>query len=245
MNTKPKAQASRPEHLFLFNDLVGSVGLVKAAILSDIYYWLAQGKEPWRTYENWSSWLCVNRKTIARNVDQLVSIETISRKRTRLFNGGLGAYQFSLTKHENSKYVLGLHKGFFANEYSSNDLGSMEKGKVSKPKFQMVQVDSIEKLGDLTLAYIVNGLAWTAASLEAEAVNYYSISFLAKRLNLERKTLKRNLDSLEERGLLNMKFNGRQVSIELFNEANEVQENHYGWSEGVREKRIEGFDGCL
>lgn len=246
MVKKTIAQASKPDRLFLFNGLISSIGLVKAAILSDLYFWFSKDIEPWRTYENWSNWLCVNRRTIARQVDLLESnTGTIKRKRTRLRGGGLGAYQFLPTEHENSKYVSNLYNGLFTNEFSTNDLGSMERDKASKPKFQMVYVDSIESLGGLTSAYIVNSLAWTAANLDGNSINYDSISFLAKRLHLERKTVKRSLDKLNENGLVNMEFSGRKVAIELINEAYQVQENFDCWIDEVREKRIEAFNECL
>lgn len=246
MATKSKAQAKKPNRLFLFNDLISRVGLVQAAILGDLYFWFSKDIEPWRTYENWSSWLCVNRRTIARQVDLLVNkTSAVTRKRTRLASGGLGAYRFSPTKHGNSEYVSSLYNGLSANKYSTNDLGGLERDKVLKPKFQMVYVDSIESLGGLTSAYIVNSLAWTAANLDGDSINYYSISFLAKRLNIERNALKRNLDKLKGSGLISMEFRGRQITIELLNEAYEVQENFDNWIEEVREKRVEAFDQSL
>lgn len=246
MVKKTIAQASKPERLFLFNDLIGRVGLVQAAILSDLYFWFSKDIEPWRTYENWSSWLCVNRRTIARQVDLLESnTVTIKRKRTRLRGGGLGAYKFSPTEHENSKYSSSLYNGLFTNEFSTNDLGSLERDKVSKPKFQMLYVDSIESLGGLTSAYIVNSLAWTAVNLDEEVIQYYSISSLAKRLNIGRITLKRNLDKLEEQGLVSLEFDGRKIAIELLKDAYQVQEDFLVWLEDVREKRIEAFNQSL
>jgi DNA-binding MarR family transcriptional regulator len=241
METPSKAQASRPVHLFLSNDLVKAVGLVEAAILADLNYWFIQGKNPWRTYQNWAEWLGVSVKTIGKHIKSLTEKSFLNKERTRLSGGGLGAYKYSKSTHENSKFAYQTYKDIFNNKHSSNDLGSIDQDYVNNPKFQLVQLDSISALGDLTLAYIINSLAWFAASLETYRIEYSSISSLATRLNIRRNTLTRCLDKLERNKALVMTSEGWKIQIELLNEGKKVQEDFFIWLSGVQEKRLHAF----
>lgn len=239
------AQASKPERLFIFNDVVKHVGITQAAIISDLYFWFSRQTHPWRTYQNWADWLCVDKRTVARQVKTIdKKVDAINRERTR-YSGGLGAYKFSPTKHENSKYLLSLYERLLNNQYSDNDIGSLDQDFVKKPKFQMVYVDSIKTLGGLMPAYIINSLAWYAANLGSDTVSYQSMSALATRLNIDRVTLIRNVELMERKGFLFKTMEGKRLSFELMNEAYEVQNDFFNWLEVVREKRIESFNQCF
>ena len=242
METSSKAQANRPVHLFLSSDLVKAVGLVEAAILADLNYWFVHGDNPWRTYQNWAEWFSVSEKTIGKHIKSLTEKGLLNKKRTRLSRGGLGAYQYSKSTHENSKFAYQIYKGIFNNKYSNNDLGSIDKDYVNNPKFQLVQLDSISTFGGLTLAYIINSLAWFAASLDSYEVQYNSTSSLASRLNIKRNTLTRGLDRLERNKTLMLTNKGWKIKIELLNEGKNVQNDFFIWLDDIRKKRLDVFE---
>lgn len=235
-STKTKAQANTPDRLFLYGDLVGKLGLVQAAIISDLYFWFVKGEQPWRTYQNWADWLGVSTKTIARQVEDLTNdVKAVNRKRTQLSNGGKGAYKFSLSNSKNSKYLYKIYSELASNKHSTNDLGSLDGEEIYTPNYQMVYVESIGKLGGLELAYVVNSLAWSTANY---IDNYTSISYLADRLNLNRTSLKRYLGKLEDLGLLAIKSDGRRLSIALKGDAKSVENDFYIWCENMRDQRL-------
>lgn len=235
-NTKAPAQAKIPDRLFLYGELVDELGVIQAAILSDLYFWFVKGEQPWRTYQNWSDWLGVSTKTIARQVERLVnSTEAINRKRTILSSGGKGAYKFSLSNTKKSKYIFQLYSELASNKHSTNDLGSIDGESISSPNYQMVYVNSIGKFGGLELAYVVNCLAWNSANC---IDNYSSISYLAERLNLNRTSLKRYLNGLNDLGLLSLNSDGRRVFVTLEGEANQVAKDFFEWNEAIREERM-------
>lgn len=234
-STKTKAQANTPDRLFLYGGLVSRFGLVQAAIISDLYFWFAKGVQPWRTYQNWADWLSVSTKTIARQVEQLANkAEVVNRTRTRLKGGGLGAYQFSLANSEESKYIYKLYSELTTNKHSTNDLGSLDGECIGAPSYQMVYVESISRLGGLELAYVVNCLAWSSANY---IDHYSSVSYLATRFSLNRKSLTRYLAKLEALNLIALKNDEDRVFITLKGEALQVEKDFYEWNEAIRECR--------
>jgi hypothetical protein len=215
---KKRGESSRPTNLFLLTQCVESFGVLDAAILADLYYWIAKGDEPWRKAQEHADLFAVNEKTIRNHSKDLaVKRECFGRRISMLKNGKQGACKYFPTKSGNSKSLKEQYIALFNQGFKKTDFGKvLEQEVIEVPKFITLPVAFIERLKDINLAYLLARLYWITFSENPNPIfRFSSQNKLAKTMLLNRTTLKRYLDFLQKNYYLThtLQSNGIVITI--------------------------------
>ena len=203
---KDKMSTVCPEKIFLCNQVIELNGLLDAAIVGDLFYWLAKGEQPWRKAEDYAEMFKVDAKTILRHFDRLTDeLKYLSRKRTRLNNGKYGAYRFSDNQTKSSKALLSIYKGILQNSDIANDFGEFNQEEPEYkevPSIQLLHIGSIADLKCYKSSYLLGRLCWAEVARGQEELFFASKSHFASWSGLQRKTAIRVLDKLKLKGVI-------------------------------------------
>jgi hypothetical protein len=200
-----------PPKIFLLDQIVEKQGVLSAALIGDLYFWIAkeeleQNSSPWKVNCDYAFWFNKHEKTIARNLEKLHSIGWLSRERGRHPKGYLWGYNYTKAKTENSNIILNLYKSFIKNEFKSNDHGEFDPNDANakqNPKYQMLHTSTITELQNLDQAYVLDRLCWIFHSREDTQLSYRSYNHLSGALNMKPKKVISIIDTLERKKLLN------------------------------------------
>jgi hypothetical protein len=215
---KKRGESSRPINLFLLTQCVKLFGVLDAAILADLYYWIAKGDEPWRKAQEHADLFAVNEKTIRiHSKDLSDKYKCLGRKISMLKNGKQGACKYFPTKSENSKSLKAQYVALFNQGFKKTDFGKvLEQEVIEVPNFITLPVAFIERLKDINLAYLLVRLYWITFSENPNPVfRFSSQNKLAKAMLLNRSTLIRYLDFLQKYDYLThtLQNNGIEITI--------------------------------
>ena len=211
---KKRATSARPTNLFLLTQCVELFGVLDAAILAELYYWIAQGDEPWRKAQEHADLFAVNEKTIRRHsIDLANKHQCFGRRDSMLKNGKKGACKYFAKKSGNSKALKEQYQALFNRGFKKTDFGEYMAGEVIEvQRYVTLPVAYIERLKDIELAYLLARLYWVTFSENPSLeFRFSSQNKLAKAMFMNRTTLMRNLDLLQEYGYL--KHYGRTNGI--------------------------------
>ncbi|MED5236155.1 MAG: hypothetical protein VYD79_12880 [Pseudomonadota bacterium] len=195
-----------PEKIFLCDQVIELSSLLDAAIIGDLFYWLAKGEKPWRKAEDYAEMFNVDAKTILRHFDRLTDeLKYLSRRRTRLNNGKYGAYRFSDNQTKSSKALLSIYKGILQNSDIANDFGEFNQEEPEYkevPSIQLLHIGSIAELKCYKSSYLLGRLCWAEIARGQEELFFASKSHFTNWTGLQRKTAIRVLDKLKGKGLI-------------------------------------------
>jgi hypothetical protein len=163
---KKRGESSRPTNLFLLTQCVELFGVLDAAILADLYYWIAKGDEPWRKAQEHADLFDVNEKTIRiHSKDLSDKHKCLGRKISILKSGKQGACKYFSTKSENSKSLKAQYIALFNQGFKKTDFGkALDQEVIEVPNFITLPVAFIERLKDINLAYLLARLYWITFS---------------------------------------------------------------------------------
>jgi hypothetical protein len=199
-----------PPKIFILDQLVQIQGVLGAALIGEIYFWIAkaelqQNKNPWKLNCNYASWFNKHERTIGRKLERLHSIGWLDRKRSRHPKGYLWGYTYTKANNQNSDIILNYYKSFIKNEFVTNDHGNFDPNDTDakeNPTFQMLHTSSIAELGDLDEAYVLDRLSWIFHSREDTQLSYRSYNHLSSALNMKPKKVIGIIHKLERKQLL-------------------------------------------
>ncbi|MDO6691803.1 hypothetical protein Q4574_00845 [Aliiglaciecola sp. 3_MG-2023] len=238
---KKRGESARPENIFLLTRCVEIFGILDAAILADLYYWIAQGKEPWRKAQEHADLFAVNEKTIRAHSKYLAEKhKCFGRRISMLKNGKQGACKYFPTKSENSKALKEQYYALFNNGFKKTDFGKfMAEEVIEVPKYITLPIAFIERLKNINLAYLLARLYWITFSENPDPVfRFRSQAKLARAMLLNRTTLLRYLNLLEDYKYLTHsdQANGIVISINTDSDLYEILSD---WIVDNQEARVE------
>lgn len=235
MTSNRKTLTTRPEKIFLLDQVVQNFGVLEAAIVGDLYFWIAKGSKPWRLVEDYSELFMLNEKTIREKMKVMFEQHQLFyRKRTRMNEGYLGAYQYWAGKSGNSQTLLSIYVDLLNNEHHTNDFGRFEEGYSEIPAFQMLTTEAIEQTGNVKSAYLLCRLAWAQSANCQKELYFNSKRHFTAWTNLGSRTAYRHLVKLRQLEALTIKEekNCLSVSVNQENSTLEYMES-YQWSKAV------------
>lgn len=239
--SKNKMSTVCPEKIFLCNQVIELSGLLDAAIIGDLFYWLAKGEKPWRRAEDYAEMFKVNVKTILRHFDRLADeLKYISRKRTRLNNGKYGAYSFSVNKTASSKALLSIYQSILQNSDIANDFGEFnheEPEYREVPSIQLLHIGSITVLDCYKSSYLLGRLCWAEIARGQDELHFFSKAHFASWSGLQRNTALRVLDKLRSKGVVD--FGCTNESFIVRTRSCRLQNFFISYMEGKQEVRVE------
>tara|TARA_R110001583_G_scaffold31348_2_gene107273 strand:+ start:1275 stop:2033 length:759 start_codon:yes stop_codon:yes gene_type:complete len=200
-----RATSARPTNLFLLTQCVELFGVLDAAILAELYYWIAKGDEPWRKAQEHADLFSVNEKTIRRHsIDLAKKHQCFGRRDSMLKNGKKGACKYFAKKGGNSKALKEQYQALFNRGFNKTDFGECMTGEVVEvQRFVTLPVAFIERLKDIEQAYLLARLYWiTFSENPSLEFRFSSQNRLAKAMFMNRTTLMRYLDLLQEKNYL-------------------------------------------
>jgi hypothetical protein len=240
---KRRVTSARPTNLFLLTQCVELFGVLDAAILADLFYWIAQGDEPWRKAQEHADLFAVNEKTIRlHSINLAVEHGCYGRRDSMLKNGKKGACKYFAIKTGNSKALKDQYHALFNRGFKKTDFGEFMAGEVTEvPKYITLPVAYIERLKDINLAYLLARLHWITFSEDPSPVfRFSSQNKLAKAMLLNRTTLMRYLDLLQVyKHLTHTEHdNGIVISINQDSDLYELMNDWIGEKQELREALI-------
>jgi hypothetical protein len=242
---KKQAESSRPKNIFLLTQCVENFGVLDAAILADLYYWIAKGDEPWRKAQTHADLFAVNEKTIrTHSKDLAVKRECFGRRISMLNNGKQGACKYFPTKAKNSKILKEQYTALFNQGFKKTDFGEFMGNEVKEaPDFITLPVAYIERLKNINLAYLLARLYWiTFSESPSLTFRFNSQNKLSKVMMINRTTLMRYLDFLQLHGYLSHVTQSNGITI-CINDDSELYEQMSVWISKNQEAREEAIMG--
>ena len=242
----PKASKStRPDKIFLLDQVVEKFSVLEAAIAGDLYYWIAKGEQPWRVVSDYSTWFEVNEKTIRLKIKNMDSAKFFNVTRTRMRSGSYGANKFSKSNSNSSKALFNGYTSLLNNEFEGKDFGEFDPNEPSYkeiPRFQMLFLETIHEVGDLKAAYLLDRICWAMNTRGQSSLYFRSVSHFAEWSNLDRKTAQRKLEYLETAGLLESETTQTELVINAYEESpaffrfsTYIEDKEEARHEGIRE----------
>lgn len=217
MSGNVKLTTTRPEKIFLCDQVIQYTSILDAAIIGDLYYWIAKGKKPWRKASDYENLFCVNEKTIRNRFTSLTSeYRYLNRKRPRLDNGGYGAYQFSSNNTGNSKALVSIYQGILNNSDIKHDFGDFDPSDTDYreiPRTQLLLVCSIEQTNCIKSAYLLDRLCWAMVSRCQDELYLSNKAHLARWSGIKYKTAFRLIERLKKLGLADFAYKSGQLVI--------------------------------
>jgi hypothetical protein len=206
------SKSTHPEKIFIYNRAVEKYGLLKAAVVGELYFWFVNGKKGlYRRYEDHAIFFQVEYSCISNAHKTLTDEHNIfKRRRGRSENhGGLLSYHYSPGSNDFCRELMSIYAGIFDHSESKSDLGDFCDPDtvcfVQTPKVLTVLTSLIDEFKDLTTAYIYSRLCWVNYSeIESNSFNFKSMVTLSDWLGLDRSTVRRRLLKLERCGYLSM-----------------------------------------
>ncbi|WP_370243700.1 hypothetical protein [Marisediminitalea sp.] len=223
---KTNTRSTRPVKVFLLDQVVENLSVLDAAIVGDLYYWIAKDLNPWRNADDYAKFFKVNEKTVRSRL-QLLSDhhKYFKRRRTRMKSGYLGAYEYSACQNSNSVALKGIYKRLLEKCSSLSDFGKFdpEWSEVQEiPEFQVLTLSSIESCGDIKSAYLLCRLAWGQAVHEQGELCFRSIKHFEKWSNLGERTAQRHLEKLEAKGFATSSKVGSDFMVSVYQSNSDV-----------------------
>lgn len=217
MSDNLKLTTTRPEKIFLCDQVIQYTSILDAAIIGDLYYWIAKGKKPWRKASDYENLFRVNEKTIRNRFNSLTNeYRYLNRKRPRLDNGGFGAYQFSSNTTDNSKALLTIYQGILNNSDIKQDYGEFDPYDTNYreiPHTQLLLITSIEQTRCIKSAYILDRLCWAMVKRGQDELYFSNKAHLARWSSIKYKTAFRLIERLKKLGLADFEFRSGQLVI--------------------------------
>lgn len=239
----PKAtRSTRPEKIFMLDQVVQGYGILQAAITGELYFWIAKNNKPWRVMSDYAQWFGVSEKTIRRNVDNLVAEKFFRKSRTRLGQGQFGANQFTKLSSNNSETLVAYYQSLIANTFDSNDFGDYDHdGSEYRdiPEFQMLFIDTIHEVGDIKAAYLLDRICW-GGNANAGAMAFRSDPHFARWANMDRKTAERKLKQLQRQNLVMTATKSNHLFVQA-NQSSRAFERHQDFMTNKEELRSAGI----
>jgi hypothetical protein len=232
-----------PDKIFLLDQVVEKFSVLDAAIAGELYYWIAKGEQPWRVVSDYATWFLVNEKTIRLNIKNLDAKKFFKVTRTRMRSGSYGANKFSKSNSGNSKALVGMYVSLLNNNFESKDFGEFDPNEPEyreTPKFQILFLKTIQEVGDLKAAYILDRICWAFNCYCEESRGFNSMTHFARWANLDRKTAERKLRFLEKNGFLESKESGGNLVITVF-EVSPAYSRFANYQEEKAESRKNGI----
>lgn len=243
----PKASKSvRPEKLFLLDQVVEKFSVLEAAITADLFYWIFKVEKPWKVVSDYAGWFGVNEKTIRRNIINLADAKCFKVNRTRMRSGSFGANQFSKSNSGNSKVLYDLYASLFNNNFDSKDFGEFtpdESDYKECPRFQILFVDSIDEVEDIKAAYLLDRICWAMIARGQSELYFSSEAHFSRWANLDRKTSKRKLDHLRQKGMANYGQYGNRLVVSASEECSAFARFSYFMEEKEECRKVGIVDG--
>lgn len=241
-------EASKPEVIFMMKGCIREFGVLQAAIIADVMYWIVQGKEPWIKAQKHADWFYVNEKTIRTNSKELAEHRCFGRRTSHLKNGKKGACKYFPIKSTNYKTIYNFYFAMFNRENKTTDLGKFAgcdtqvKEVADFVTFPLIYLDEI---GDITTAYLLAKLHWVTFSDEPSlSFRYSSKSTLARAMNLNRTTMGRHLEWLSNNCYIDYQEDDKGNGIKIrVNESIHLYSEMLNWVEANQQKRREGVLG--
>lgn len=237
-------EASKPESIFLMKECVKTFGVLKAAIIADVMFWIIQDKEPWIKAQKHADWFHVNEKTIRSNSKGLAKHGCFGRRISHLKNGKQGACKYFPVKQPNYRTIYNFYYAMFNNNNPNSDLGKFTGGDSEVREvanFVTFPLLYIEEIGDVTTAYILTKLYWITFSKDPSLIiRYRSKTRFGHAMHLDRNTAMRHLKWLSENGYVDYIDYDSGIKIT-------VQENNFLYSimqnliEVSQQKRNDGI----
>lgn len=238
--------STKPSKLFIYEKSVEKYGLLKAAVIADLYFWFVNEKKPFRRYQDHALWFHVKSSCIGNAHNSLTDDhELFTRHRPRSKeHGGLLSYVYSYGSNEFCKELLLMYADLFDHCERKSDLGNYIETCVmhldQKPKILTLLTSTIDEFEDLTTAYIYSRLCWVNHSdIESNSFSFLSMVRLSNWLGLNKTTVRRRMDKLEKEGYLNYQL-GHRVNITL-NINTGAYNDYEEWIFGVLEQRSEAI----
>ena len=245
----PKASLStRPEKIFLLDQVVEKFSVLDAAIAGELYYWIAKGEQPWRVVSDYATWFLVNEKTIRLNIKNLDAAKFFKVTRTRMRSGSYGANKFGKSNSGNSKALLNEYLALLNNNFESKDFGEFDPDEPAFkeiPKFQLLFIKTIQEVGDLKAAYIFDRICWALNTKCQESLYFRSLSHFAKWSNMDRKTAQRKLDYLAAHKHVETEMTQGRLTVTAYEESlaycrfsNFIEEKEEARKDGIMEATL-------
>lgn len=217
MSENIKLTTTRPEKIFLCDQVIQYTSILDAAIIGDLYYWIAKGKKPWRKASDYENLFRVNEKTIRNRFNSLTNeYRYLNRKRPRLDNGGFGAYQFSSNNTSNSKTLVSIYQGILNNSDINHDFGDFDPSETDYreiPRTQLLLTSSIEQTNCIKSAYLLDRICWAMVSRCQGELYFSNKAHLARWSSIKYKTAFRLIESLKTLGLADFDCKSGQLII--------------------------------
>lgn len=225
MKKNKQLSTTRPEKIFLCDRVIRNNSLLDAAIIGDLFYWIAKGKEPWRKAEDYEVLFHVNEKTIRRHFEIISQdLRYLNRSRPRLNNGGFGAYKFHANKTSSSRFLLSTYEGILLNSDIKHDYGDFDPYEPDYreiPDMQLLLVNSIEQTRNISAAYILDRICWALVVRGQDELYFSSKAHFAKWTSFKYKTALRTLDRLRALDIADFEHRGSQLVVWV-NECNSL-----------------------
>jgi len=248
VSDKTKSLSTRPEKIFIYDAAIQRYGLLKAAIVGELYYWLAIEKKPFRRYQDHAVLFHVSRACAGYAHTSLTDKSNLFKRnqpRSKKHGGKL-AYNYEIGSDEFCAELKDNYRSIIRNEKRKSDFGEFYAP--DEPMFNLhakthtILTDIIDEFADLNKAYIYTRLCWFSYTAEVGSnhFSFNSIASLANLLGLNRTTLTRRLDELVELDCIEYEISVHHLSV-LLHSNNQCYEIYQNWINGVNEKRTDGI----
>lgn len=241
-----KMLTARPEKLFLNHQVIEHNGVLTAAIVGDLFYWLAKGAKPWRLARDYAELFNVNEKTIRLHFDKLVDeLNYISRARTRMGDGKLGAYQFKANSKADSKALLSIYKSILNNSNIKGDFGEFDPNCPDYkeiPTTQLLLMSTVAETRCIKSAYLLDRINWALVARYQDELCFRDKGHLSNWLGLPYKTAGRLLDRLTNLGMVSYEIKNDQLIVASYTNSSRdffesyMSDKHESRSTAVAEK---------
>lgn len=215
INTQLKTK--RPEKIFLCEQIIQNHSLLDAAIIGELYFWIAKFGKLWRRAEDYEELFHVNEKTIRNHLILLSEVSRyLDRKRPRLNNGGFGAYEFTSNNTKSSKALLAMYQGILNNSDIKNDFGAFDPSDTNYkeiPRTQLLLIASIEQTKCIKSAYLLDRLCWAMVSRGQNELYFSNKAHFARWSSIKYKTAFRIIERLKQLGLADFDYKSGQLVI--------------------------------
>jgi len=204
MSNIKKVRSTRPTKIFLLEQIIKSSGLLNAAMIGDLYYWICKGESPWRNAHDFADWFHVSDQAILNHSKELSErLQYLSRNRTRMKKGHRGAYSYCANKTPSSKNLTDIYANILSNASINRDFGEFDPNcdeYKEIPTVQLLLIDTIELVGCYKQAYILDRISWALVAREQEQLFFRSKQHFDEWASLGDKTGQRLLKKLNDNG---------------------------------------------